>query len=385
MGILNAVLPQITEAFAIPGEDSGTLLGTIRLGGFGAVLLVPLADRLGRRRIFLVTMAGMGLGEFLTAFSTSAVMFGVLQVVARCFLLAALALGLVILVEELPAAQRGAGIAFLGVLSGMGYGLAAMLYAAVDVIPGGWRTLYAIGSGPIFLVPFFRRALPETRRFADSEAAHASGGGSLVTQWMGPVRELLTHDPRRVAFIGVAAALAACGTIAFFQYASFHLAKTHGWPPAGYAVLVGGGGLIGLAGGVFGGRLSDRWGRRTVGCTVYLLAPLGMALFYLGPEWLLVLAWGVALVFIIAGDVVLRAYFGELFPTSHRSTSLAWMLIVQTVGWAGGLYVVDFLSRTVEELPAAVVTVGSACALAGLCLLGLPETARSELDAEPGT
>ena len=49
MGILNAVLPQIVETFAIPGEDSGALMGTIRLGGLGAVLLVPLADRLGRR------------------------------------------------------------------------------------------------------------------------------------------------------------------------------------------------------------------------------------------------------------------------------------------------------------------------------------------------
>ncbi|MEE2679254.1 MAG: MFS transporter [Myxococcota bacterium] len=383
MGILNAVLPQIIEAFSIRGEDSGTLLGTIRLGGFGAVLLVPLADRLGRRRIFLVTMVGMGLGEFLTAFSTSAFMFGALQVVARCFLLAALALGIVILVEELPAAQRGAGIAFLGVLSGTGYGLAAMLYAAVDVVPGGWRTLYVIGSGPLFLVPFFRRALPETHRFTDSEAAHAAQGSSLAGLWLAPVRELLTRDPRRVVFIGFAGALAACGTIAFFQYASFHLATIHGWSPAGYAVLVGAGGLIGLAGGVFGGRLSDRLGRRTVGSVVYLLAPLGMALFYLGPTSLLILTWGVALVFVIAGDVVLRAYFGELFPTSHRSTSLAWMLIVQTVGWAGGLYVVDFLSGTVEDLPAAVATVGGACALAGLCLLALPETARTELDAEP--
>jgi len=381
MGILNAALPQIVETFAIPGEDSGAMMGTIRLGGLGAVLLVPLADRLGRRRIFLVAMIGMGIGELLTSLSPTPMVFAALQLVTRAFLLASYALGIVIMLEELPTGQRGAGLAFLFALSGFGYGLAAALYAAIEVIPGGWRTLYVFGGAPLLLLPFFRRALPETRRFAASGAGNAAFGGGLSTLWLEPVRELMTHSPRRAVLVGLAAALASCGTIGFFQYASFHLEHAHGWPPAGYALLIGAGGAIGVSGGIIGGRLSDRWGRRRVALIGYLAAPAGIALFYLGPAWLLIFAWGGALFFMMAGDVVLRAFFGELFPTSHRSTSLAWMLVVQTVGWAGGLFAIDALSRTADDLPIAIVTVGGVCVLVGLCLRALPETTGSELDA----
>ncbi len=382
MGVLNAVVPQIVETFAIPGEDTGGLLGAIRLGGLGAVLMVPLADRLGRRRVFLVAMIGMGLGELITALSPTAVVFGAFQLVTRAFLLATYALGIVIMVEELPTAQRGAGLAFLGVLSGFGYGLAAGLYAVVDVIPGGWRTLYVIGGAPLLLLPFFRRALPETRRFVAAGAEGASSAASLSQLWIAPVRELVIHSGRRAILVGLAAALAAFGGIGFFQYASLHLEVAHGWPPAGYSLLIGAGGAIGVSGGVIGGRLSDRWGRRGIGMIAFLIAPAGIACFYLGPAWLLVLAWGGALFFMMAGEVVLRTFFGELFPTSHRSTSLAWMLIVQTVGWTGGLFAVDALSSTPEDLPIAIVVVGSACALAGLCLMALPETTGSEIDPE---
>ena len=84
----------------------------------------------------------------------------------------------------------------------------------------------------------------------------------------------------------------------------------------------------------------------------------------------------------MAGEVVLRTFFGELLPPSPRSTSLAWLRIVQTVGWTGGLFAVHALSSTPEELPIAIVVVGSAWALAGLCLMALPETTGSEIDPE---
>ncbi|NRA97621.1 MAG: MFS transporter, partial [Planctomycetes bacterium] len=340
------------------------------------------ADRLGRRRIFLVAMIGMGLGELLTSLSPTPAVFAALQLVTRAFLLASYALGIVIMLEELPPGQRGAGLAFLFALSGFGYGLAAALYAAIEVIPGGWRTLYVFGGAPLLLLPLFRRELPETRRF--TAAGNAASRRGLSALWLEPVRELVTHSPQRAVLVGLAAALAAFGGIGFFQYASFHLENIHGWSPAGYALLVGAGGAIGLPGEILGGRLSDRWGRRRVALVAYLVAPAGIALFYLGPAWLLVFAWGGALFFMMAADVVVRAFFGELFPTSHRSTSLAWMLIVQTVGWTGGLFAVDALSRTADDLPIAVVMVGGACALAGLCLMALPETTGSELDAGAG-
>ena len=42
-------------------EDSPFYLSAIRLGGIGAFFLLPFADRLGRRRIFMASFIGMSL------------------------------------------------------------------------------------------------------------------------------------------------------------------------------------------------------------------------------------------------------------------------------------------------------------------------------------
>ena len=132
VGLLNAALPQIAHDLAIAPADTGYLLGAIRLGGIGTVLLLPFADRAGRRRLFLISLVGMSVGECATGFAPTALVFCVLQLLTRIFMLAVFALAIVILVEELPADRRGAGLGLLTILAGMGYGLAAGLYAAVD-------------------------------------------------------------------------------------------------------------------------------------------------------------------------------------------------------------------------------------------------------------
>ena len=36
----------------------------------------------------------------------------------------------------------------------------------IEVMPFGWRGLYALGIAPVFLLPLLRRGIPETRRFS---------------------------------------------------------------------------------------------------------------------------------------------------------------------------------------------------------------------------
>src|SRR5262245_64587284 len=63
LGLLNAALKQISESLAIAPGDSGWFLAAIRLGGLGAFALVPVADRVGRRRVFLAALVGMSAGS----------------------------------------------------------------------------------------------------------------------------------------------------------------------------------------------------------------------------------------------------------------------------------------------------------------------------------
>jgi putative MFS transporter len=380
IGLLGAALPQISDSLGVGESESGYLTGWIRLGGLGTLLMLPLADRFGRRRLFLVALLGMGVGTFATAFSQSAAAFAVLQMITRVFMLAASMLGVVIVVEEFPAAQRGAGIGMLTVLGGLGYGLAAVLYAFVDVLPYGWRALYVLGVAPVFVVPFYRRSLQETRRFERRGAIERRSRQGL-REWAEPILALARAHPRRVAAVGITGFFTAAGGIPLFQYASWHVLNNHGWTPGDYAMLVIGAGVIGVLGNVVGGRGSDRFGRRGVGSLFYAVAPLFTGLYFLGPAALLPLAWGLAVFCNSGGEVILRAMASELFPTRQRAASAGWLIGVQTLGWASGLFLVGWGTEQTGSLPLAVAAVAGSLVLGALALLVLPETSGHELES----
>lgn len=381
MGLLNAALLQISRDLGISAADTGFYLATIRLGGLGTFLLLPFADRIGRRRLFLRALLGMSVGTLATGLAQTPLQFALLQMVTRVFLLTGSALALVMLVEEFPARHRGAAIGMLSVLAGLGYGVGAGLYAAVDLLPFGWRTLYALGVTPLLALPLFRRALVETARFEDHRRRHLQGRPSAgLRDWLRPMVQLARQHPRRAAAVGLSGAFGAMSGIVVFQYTSYFVQTEHGWAPGQYTLLVLGAGVIGVSGNVLGGRGSDRFGRRGVGLVCWLLAPLFAALFYNGPAWTLVPAWGLCVLFMSAGDLVVRALAAELFPTSQRGTASGWLIAVQTVGWSLGLLLVGLVTRFEGELSAAITAVAFAGVLAGASLMLLPETGRRELE-----
>ena len=380
IGLVNAALLQIARGLGIEDGDTGFYVAAIRLGGIGAFLVLPFADLLGRRRVFLASLVGMSAGTLATALAQTPLQFALLGMTTRVFLLTASALALVILVEEFPAQRRGAAIGCLSVLGGLGFGASAGLYAAVDILPFGWRALYAVGILPVLLLPFFRRSLRETERFERDRAARADGEAGGIRAWITPVAALARTHPRRVISIGSAGLLAAMGGIAAFQYTSFFVQSVHGWRPGHYTLLVLGGGMLGLFGNVLGGRGSDHFGRRRVGCACLVLAPLFIASFYQGPMATLVVTWGLGVLCTSAGEVVIRALSAELFPTSHRGSATGWLILVQSLGWALGLFLVGLGPDGWDDLAVTIPLISLACAVAGACLLSVPETNRRELE-----
>lgn len=379
IGLVNAALPQIARELEIPTGETGYYLSAIRLGGIGACLILPFADLVGRRRVFLGALIGMSLGTLATALSQTSLQFAGAQMITRAFLLTASAIGLVILVEDLPAHRRGAGLSMLAVLGGLGFGLASGLYAAVDRLPFGWRALYAIGFAPIGLLPLLRRSLSETTRF-ERHRLRRAGAELALRSWLTPVGTLLRTHPRRVAAVGLAGLLGAMGGIAFFQYTSYFVQAVHGWSPGQFTLLVLGGGLIGVGGSFLGGRGSDRFGRIRVGFWCLLVYPAFVALFYNGPALLLPMAWGLAVLCNSAGDLVVRALSAELFDTSHRSSAAGWLMLVQTLGWTLGLLGVGLATESLTDLARAVSWMALASLVAALCLLWVPETRQRELE-----
>jgi AAHS family benzoate transporter-like MFS transporter len=380
LSLLSAAIKQITADLEIGVGESGYYLSAIRFGGFLTFAIVPFADRLGRRRIFLVSLVGMSIGTLGSGLSPNALTFVLFQVIARAFMLAAIMVAVVILIEEYPPAHRGWAIGVLGAVGGFGFGLGAVIFSLIDVLPYGWRAMYALGVVPLLLLPLFRRELVETARF---ERQQRAGAGEDVGQFAS-VLALARDQPRRALALGAATFFAGMGSIAVFQYASLLVQNAHGWAPWQYSTMIIAGGGVGMFGNLVAGRLGDRLGRRRVGLIAYGFFPLFAILFYLGPSGLLWLAFAGFVFCNSAGEVVTRAFAGELFATSQRGAATGWISFTTTLGWTMGLFVIGLGTSVDDDLAAGVGWLALVVAFAGGFLLMLPETRRRQLEEISG-
>ena len=239
IGLIGAALPQIAAEFQLNDVGKGYFMSAIDMGALPSLLLVPLADRIGRRRLLLVAIIGMSLGSALTAFSPTAPVFAVFQILTRTFATGASVVSFVIIAEEFPAAHRGWGIGMLGAIGAVGFGLGALVYAQVSWLPFGWRSIYLLGGFAVFLLPVFRRRIRETSRF-EAVAASRRGqarGARLLVQGIQPLLALVRQHPRRALMLGLLAAVSTAGHRPAFRFISDFLQTTHGWTPGQYATM----------------------------------------------------------------------------------------------------------------------------------------------------
>ena len=66
--MLTSALKYIAADLDMPEERLGSFLALVKLGAVPAFLIVPFADRIGRRRVFLVGVLLFSLGTLATAF-----------------------------------------------------------------------------------------------------------------------------------------------------------------------------------------------------------------------------------------------------------------------------------------------------------------------------
>ena len=123
--LLTLALKQIQKGLQISEQALGNLLTLIRLGYIGSLLITPLADVFGRRRLLLYTIVAYTIFTGLAAIAPSAHFFVACEMLARVFAGAEGTVALVILSEEVDAGVRGWAIGLLSALTSVGFGIAA--------------------------------------------------------------------------------------------------------------------------------------------------------------------------------------------------------------------------------------------------------------------
>jgi MFS family permease len=394
--------------------------GSLYVGGavIGALVFGRLADRLGRKRLFLVTLAVYMGATVATAFSTGFAGFAVCRLITGIGIGGEYAAINSAIDELIPARVRGrVNLAINGsfwVGAALGALLSLVLLDPRVLGPAdGWRAGFLLGAALAVAILWVRREVPESPRWllargrvAEAERivagieasvrsegnaltavpARAGAGGPSRLPTFGEVAQvLLRRYPRRSALVfALMVAQAFFYNAIFFTYALV-LTRFHGVDAGRVGLYI----LPFAAGNVLGplvlGPLFDRLGRRRMMTATYALSGVGLLLtgagFLLGvlDATTQTLAWSA--VFFIASAAASAAYLtaSEVFPLEMRAISISIFYAVGT--GAGGFVAPALFGALIETGSRSNVFIGYAIG-AGLMLLAAFVAWRLAVDAE---
>ncbi|WP_084397491.1 MFS transporter [Henriciella aquimarina] len=366
------VAPVLADEFSLGPDVMGQLISSALVGLMaGAFVGSPIADRLGRRPVIMLSVLMMGVSSLLTA---------VAQTEAELFIyrfLTGLGLGGVmpninILTAEFAPARRRA---FLMTSMFVGFPIGTIvgaLFAAGLINMFGWPSIFVLGGViPLAMVPLLFFMLPESPRFLALKGRRPDmlagivnkiapeAGATPQSQYVtvapegGSIGALFTQGRTLVTLLLWLVFFANLLTL----YAIF------GWMPsvleaAGFplerAILAT---ILFSIGGVVGGLLIaaavDRYGAFRTMTATFAAAALSVALIGQSTASLIL----VLITLFLSGATVMGSQFGinamvgDSYDTNARATALGWALAVGRVGAIIGPIMVGAALASALPLP----------------------------------
>lgn len=309
----------------------GTALGATLLGwAIGGTIGSILADRVGRKLMLMISIAGYSVLTALTAFSPSWTMLIVLRFLTGMFLGSEWSTGTALVAETWPDRARAKALGIMQSGYGFGFFLAAGLWLWIQPNwgPDAWRAMFLIGVLPAFLLLYIRRKVPESKVWLDAVKEPTASGSGLAKKESRIA--LLFGDPeglkRALATLVMAAVTVSVfyGTSALIGPYIGALAAREGLAASSWAsisaLVYNGGAIVGY---ISAGFIADSIGRKRYMLVMFVGAITAGAVQAYVPE---TLTWSLVSVFILGVFTLgvfswMPIYLPELFKTKIRSTA----------------------------------------------------------------
>ncbi|RDU37391.1 MFS transporter [Neobacillus piezotolerans] len=338
VGMLSFIIAALKIDWGLTPKEMGWI-GSINSIGMavGALLFGLMADKVGRKNVFIITLLLFSVGSGLSALTTSLALFLVLRFMIGMGLGGELPVASTLVSESVPADKRGRVVVLLESFWAFGWLIAAVI--SYFVIPKfGWQTALILGAIPALYAIYLRINLPDSPRYVTiQEKKKPSILEGIKTLWSGKylrptvmlwILWFCVVFSYYGMFLWLPSVMIMKGfsMIKSFQYVLIMtLAQLPGYFTAAYFI--------------------EKIGRKFV-LIVYLAGTAASAYFFGTTDtlWVLLMAGAFLSFFNLGAWGALYAYSPEQYPTSVRGTGTGMAASFGRVGGVLGPLLVPYLS-----------------------------------------
>lgn len=399
VGLISFVMAALAQDWGLTNDQKG-LIASIGMAGMavGATFGGLIADKLGRKQVFALSLLIFGLATGASALATSLGLLLVFRFIVGLGLGAELPVASTLVSEFAPASIRGRVIVLLEAFWAVGWILAALI--GYYVVPGdnGWRWALAVGAVPALYALYVRRSVPESVRFLEKAGRFEEAEASVSQFEAGrPLRGALGAPASAVVeqeHVGQASGVKALFNSVFIKrtlglwgvwfFLNFAYYGAFIWLPSllvaggtsltksfGYTLVIT---LAQLPGYAVAAWLIEKWGRRATLAAFLAGAGVGAVFFSQAGSPVTIVAAGCVLSFFALGAWgAVYAVTPEVYPTAIRATGAGWAAGFGRLASIAAPMLVPVMLRSFSTNVVFGVF-AAAFALATLSALLLPET-----------
>ncbi|WP_042354478.1 MFS transporter [Bacillus rubiinfantis] len=184
VGMLSFIIAALQVEWKLTPGQMGWIGSVNSIGmAVGALVFGLMADKIGRKNVFLITLLLFSLASGASAFTTSLAVFLTLRFIVGMGLGGELPVASTLVSESVPAEKRGSTVVLLESFWAGGWLIAAVI--SYFIIPTyGWQTALIISALPAFYAIYLRIGLPDSPQFAAVKSkAKISATASLAKLW----------------------------------------------------------------------------------------------------------------------------------------------------------------------------------------------------------